>query len=106
MAKTRLIQIFPSAEFAQRETENSVPLLWIIAYLEQILRAIPKECRKSATFTKWKGSEIRYEKELSPVEEVEEGLGEIVENLAQIVAQNKGLSKKELEDLVESLQAL
>lgn len=106
MSKTRLVQIYPSVEFGLRQEEDTVPLYWLIAYLEQIFRAIPKESQRSAVFTKWKGSLIQYEKALTPVEEVEEGLGGIVTNLDHIVAQNKGLTKAELVSLLESLRAL
>jgi len=106
MSKTKLIQLFPSVESGLKQEEETVPLYWMMAYLDQIFRAIPKESQRTATFSKWKGSLIQYEKILSPVEEVEDGLGTVVSQLEAIAANNKGLTKAELEQLIANLQAL
>lgn len=106
MSKSKIVTIFPSVEFGLKADQDTVPLFWLIAYLEQIFRAIPKEEQRTAIFTKWKGSTITYEKTLSPVEEVEDGLGGVVAGLEPIVAANKGLTKTELAALLAQLKAI
>jgi hypothetical protein len=106
MAKSKVVQVFPSEDFLLKADLDAVPLYWLIPYLEQIMRFIPAESRKSALFSKWKGSVITYEKALTPTEELEEGLDGVVANLELVIANNKGLTKAELVALVSSLKTL
>lgn len=106
MSKSKIVTIFPSVEFRLKSDQDAVPLFWLIAYLEQIFRAIPKEEQRTAIFTKWKGSMITYEKSLSPVEQVKDGLSGVVADLEPVVAAAKGLTKAEVAALLAQLKAL
>ena len=104
--KTKPVVLYPSSEFPLNAGNESVPLPWGIAYLQQLQRNIPLGSGKNGRIAGWKGVTVEYDKLLAPEEVLDEELAVILSPLEALVASGKGLSKAELIALVASLKTL